>query len=405
MDKEKRCSSRKIRKSCLKDPEICKWTSDSCTFIAKIKFPRCKCRKYNFTCEKDMNCKWHNDKCYYNSSKQIAKVLPVELTESKTIFHQRLLKQNIVSMLEPLINKNISNTLVRLEKHRIITSFLNQIDYGCINNNYSIHDFFDISTDLNAKSYVLVKGKGFGRSFKIFAKTINNNPDEIEALYCMSEIVIKKQFRHFPLLYINNKCFTYYSHQSIIFSEYTEGTLSEWMLKSKHNISNYMSALFQIYMAISMFLTMGFHLDNISWHNFSYLTTDNNGGWWWYQINDKNFYIKDEGHLWLFSNITSCKKKHSDKGFDPETFIMISKYFKHKQIDNILPNLLKIIVNTIIVESHKHKFFSFDNIFKISIQCYKSFYVYERTAQANKCPISLTTPNKLLNKTPFVIKN
>jgi len=141
------------------------------------------------------------------------------------------------------------------------------------------------------------------------------NKNEYEILKELSEIVLTEQIQHFPLTYGHLLCYNDYKSNSdnrnrliITYNELANGDYKMFYKKFYDNDKLILNAFTQIFISIMFFeyyLSM-FHND--AHHgNFLFHKIDK-GGYFYYKIYDVDYYIKNEGYVWLIWDFGLVKK-------------------------------------------------------------------------------------------------
>jgi len=236
---------------------------------------------------------------------------------------------NYKTVEPPLFKKTRFNE--RFELYNNITSNLNN-EKIISNNCLEIPKISDIKYIID-KNIILEKQIGspsvMGSIFlSHYKKDVNNkfatkfadpifpaNKNEYEILKELTKIVLTEQIPHFPLTYGHLLCYNDYNSNSdnrnrliITYNELANGDYKMFYKKFYDNDKLILNAFTQIFISIMFFeyyLSM-FHNDahhgNFLFHKI------NKGGYFYYKIYDVDYYIKNEGYVWLIWDFGLVKK-------------------------------------------------------------------------------------------------
>lgn len=275
---------------------------------------------------------------------------------------KQLLFNEKYKTVEPPLYTNSKNKDInkRIELYKIITSYLNKekiLSKNCL----EIPNISDIKYIIN-ENIILEKQIGspsvVGSIFLSHYKNdINNkfatkfadpffstNINEYKILKQLSNIVLKEQIPHFPLTYGHLLCYNDYHknihHNRLIitYNELANGDYKMFYKKFYNNDELILNAFTQIFMSIMFFeyyLSM-FHNDahhgNFLFHKIE------KGGYFHYKLYDIDYYIKNEGYMWLIWDFGLVKKfeKNNDASIIRDYRRIINAFM------NIPENLVKI---------------------------------------------------------------
>ena len=273
----------------------------------------------------ELNEKAIND--IYNEMNKIRPILPIK-NKIKDLF-----KNNKYKTIEPPLYINSKNKDInhRIELYKTITSNLNKekiLSKNCLeipnisDIKYIIDDNIILEKQIGSPSVV---GTIFLSHYK---KDVNNkfatkfadpffsaNINEYKILKQLSKIVLIEQIPHFPLSYGHLLCYNDYhkkndNHNRLIISynELANGDYKMFYKKFYDNDELILNAFTQIFISIMFFeyyLSM-FHNDahhgNFLFHKIE------KGGYFYYNIYDTDYYIKNEGYMWLIWDFGLVKK-------------------------------------------------------------------------------------------------
>lgn len=342
-----------------------------------------------------------NEKSINNIYDEINKIEPI--LPIKNRFKKILLYKNYKT-IEPPLYKNLKNKDInnRIKLYKTITSYLNNekiLSKDCL----EIPNISDVKYIID-KNIILEKQIGspsvVGSIFLSHYKNdINNkfatkfadpffstNINEYKILRQLTKIVLLKQIPHFPLSYGYLLCYNDYNKNNdyrnrliITYNELANGDYKMFYKKFYNNDTLILNAFTQIYISIMFFqyyLSM-FHNDahhgNFLFHKIE------KGGYFHYRIYNVDYYIKNEGYIWLIWDFGLVKTSSSDKENRLDDYFRVNSFFKPSRSYND-PNkfaLVKSFVSKLsnieylhreLYENSDKKFFlelllRFDNLF------------------------------------------
>jgi hypothetical protein len=241
---------------------------------------------------------------------------------------------------------------------------------------------------------------------KFIIKIVNNNIaniNDITILKFLTTKVIESYCPHFPICYGSLECNNDYSiikdndKDKIILlqiNEINNGDLYDYFknVKNKHILNTISQLLLSI---------MFFHYYTKSSHllcyssNFQYHKIKK-GGYFHYNIYGKDYYLKNNGYLWIitdFTNVRNYDKEHIRVDYDFITLLQdirsdFKDYFKNSDfeiISELYDNLGKYF------NSRKYKYF-----YDINNEILNYLIKYNKSFKTKK-------PSNIINKKPFII--
>lgn len=271
-----------------------------------------------------------NEKAINNIYDEINKIEPI--LPIKNRFKKLLLYKNYKT-IEPPLYKNLKNKDInnRIKLYKTITSYLNNqkiLSKDCL----EIPNISDVKYIID-KNIILEKQIGspsvVGSIFLSHYKNdINNkfatkfadpffstNINEYKILRQLTKLVLLKEIPHFPLSYGHLLCYNDYNKNNdyrnrliITYNELANGDYKMFYKKFYNNDTLILNAFTQIYISIMFFqyyLSM-FHNDahhgNFLFHKIE------KGGYFHYRIYNVDYYIKNEGYIWLIWDFGLVKK-------------------------------------------------------------------------------------------------
>ena len=258
------------------------------------------------------------------------KIKPLNLIKNKLkqIFEKRGYKT-----IEPPLYLNSKNKDInhRIEVYDIISSYLNNakvLSKNCL----EIPKISDIKYIID-KNIILEKQIGspsvMGSIFLSHYKNdINNkfatkfsnplysdNITEYKILKELSDIVLIEQIPHFPLSYGHLLCYNDYNrddvdihHLLITYNELANGDYKMFYKKFYNNDELILNAFTQIFICIMFFENYLSMFHNDAHHGNFLFHKIEKGGYFFYNIYDTDYYIKNEGYMWLIWDFGLVKK-------------------------------------------------------------------------------------------------
>lgn len=169
-----------------------------------------------------------------------------------------------------------------------------------------------------------VRPKEYIVAAKLLCNSTSNNK-EIRILKKVTNIILKKETIHFPIMYFTHQlsktptmsnsllpsalsdCNVFH----IVFNEMFSGDLKMIMKKKKHDLTFVMNTVTQIFFSISNFshYTGNIHKD-AHWGNFLYHKIKP-GGYFHYKVNNLDVYLENIGYIWVIWDYGFAKKMTS----------------------------------------------------------------------------------------------
>jgi len=299
-----------------------------------------------------------NEKEITNIYKEINRIQPI--SPLKKNFFNLLKKRNYKTIEPPLYihskNKDINN---RIELYNKITSYLKKeklVSKNCIQN-VNINDVKYIID----KNIILEKRIGsqsvMGTIFLSHYLNDNNNKfatkfadslystniNEYKVLRKLTEIVLLEQIPHFPMTYGHLLCYNNnkeINHNGLIitYNELANGDYKMFYKKFYNDDKLILNAFTQIFISIMFFEYYMSMFHNDAHHgNFLFHKIDK-GGYFHYNIYNKDYYIKNEGYIWLIWDFGLVKnfKKNNDASIIRDYRRIINAFM------NMPDNMIKI---------------------------------------------------------------
>lgn len=370
---EKKCKTAWRRKECM-DHADCIWKDSKCIDpnappkpskrVTSVKQPKSvSCRSLRKAeCAVEKECVWDRGckplKAVVGSP-ILEKEKPQPVVENslnlasadKRKLKQLRLRMALRKALSPVLKKDAADVPKRLKEYAMVKNYMSSVP-PCLtskpNGKFFLGDRIDLTKRIGSPSVYgivyLTKGMGFGRLLKVATKCMAVSPDntkEIQVLNALTDEVKRSGFQHFPLFYFNKKCNVPLCQQQdadcpaeflkqpyyVVMSELAQGDLKSWLHEDTHKLTEYTSALFQIYMALAKFHSMGLSHNDAHWGNFLYHKVKP-GGYWWYKAGSHHFYIKNTGQLWVLWDF-GFAKKHSSPTYMCSDFRRITSAFRY----------------------------------------------------------------------------
>lgn len=271
-----------------------------------------------------------NDRAIGNIFDEINQIKPIFPVKNRI---KKFLRNERYKTIEPPLflnskNKDINN---RIELYKKITSYLENekiLSKNCL----EIPNISDIKYIID-KNIILEKQIGspsvVGSIFLSHYRNDANNKfatkfadpffttniNEYKILRQLSKIVLTEQIPHFPLSYGHLLCYNDYHKKNdyqnrliITYNELANGDYKMFYKKFYNNDELILNAFTQIFISIMFFeyyLSM-FHNDahhgNFLFHKIE------KGGYFYYKLYDTDYYIKNEGYIWLIWDFGLVKK-------------------------------------------------------------------------------------------------
>lgn len=278
-----------------------------------------------------------NEKGIEDIFNKISIINPLNPIKNRII---NLLKKHKYKTIEPPIylnskNKNINN---RIELYKIIRTNLNKqkiLSINCLeipkisNVKYIIDKNIILEKQIGSPS---VMGTIFLAHYKDDIKNkfaikfadpfLQNNINEYKILKELTKIVLIEKIPHFPLSYGHLLCYNDYNNNYdnfnrliITYNELANGDYKMFYKKFYNNDKLILNAFTQIYMSIMFFEYYLLMFHNDAHHGNFLFHKIEKGGYFYYKIYDIDYYLKNEGYMWLiwdFGLVKKFEKKNSN---------------------------------------------------------------------------------------------
>jgi hypothetical protein len=228
----------------------------------------------------------------------------------------RMALKNLIS---PMIHRNSNNIEDRIQYKNNVVEYLDNISSHTLikkrDHTFNLDDRIIFSRRMISISrYGLIyiaKDQGIGNIYKMVAKLLPSGGKEV----LLNHELGYMPFINLPILYkiihfdsniiVKNKSL----QLDLIINEIPDGDLKTW-LKITHDESNYISCIFQIFLALCFLNSHGISHNNCHWGNIQYNTVTP-GGYWHYILNGDPIYIQNCGELWTLWDYSGLKKVES----------------------------------------------------------------------------------------------
>ena len=272
---------------------------------------------------------------------------------------RKIIKKNVISAL----NRAPSNFDERIKKYNMYYKYLSKYNINqCLNIEGKKND--NITYSLANDNIKLVKkigkdgaygaiyeskGKSEGELFKFASKIMEVNDDnlnEIKILKEVTNIVLRKNNPHFPIMYYNFICNNLQENANlppyvnnkkyyVNINELASGDASEYILNNNMNEILMNNAIVQIFISIFSFHSIGYIHTDTHWGNFLYHKVKP-GGFIQYIINGRDLYIPNIGYLWVIWDFSFVDKFTTKDYMTDYLLIMNSlKLFRNESVDKI----------------------------------------------------------------------
>lgn len=423
-EKQIRCKARKSKPTCESNPDVCVWEGENCSYKNPAKKP-CGNKKKESTCHKDADCEWKDDGCT-QKKKNVHKTTSLA-PEDKQRLQQLRLRMRVRTLIQPFARKNPADPKNRMRTYDVAKTYLDKtkkcLTWDGVTKRLLMGDVIDLTQRIGTPSkygiVYLSQGKGMGRLIKVACKLMainKSNRDEIAILDKVSHEVTDNNFMNFPMMYASIECDKPVCTRRtpecpsdvlkrkyfVVFNELADGDLKQWLhIDSPHTVDEYLSALFQIYMALAKLGSMNYVHNDMHWGNALYHQVPA-GGWWWYRVAGTDYYIRNTGQMWViwdFGMVKRTRGQHAN-GFYPKTdFYRIIHAFLHKNRGGWMedkqhfPHEVMDVAKNILSYTKQFPHVSFESIFA------------EATKSGVPLPIGSQVPSgdRVLNDQPFII--
>jgi len=267
------------------------------------------------------------------------------------------------------------------------------------------------------------------------------NMNEYEILKELTNITLTEQIPHFPLTYGHLLCYNDYNSNSdnrtrliITYNELANGDYKMFYKKFYDNDKLILNAFTQIFISIMFFeyyLSM-FHND--AHHgNFLYHKIDE-GGYFYYKIYDVDYYIKNEGYIWLIWDFGLVKKfeKNNDATIIrdyrriinafmniPDNSVKIKDFFLNINNDDIIKLFYNIFIGygwisnkypysdkiNFIIKDFLHLLEEARNITDLSAIPLFNKLLLEMMIKHNLITTKRPNNDEIINLSPYIIEN
>jgi hypothetical protein len=267
------------------------------------------------------------------------------------------------------------------------------------------------------------------------------NINEYKVLKKLTDIVLTEKIPHFPLTYGHLLCYNDYNSKRdyknrliITYNELANGDYKMFYKKFYDNDKLILNAFTQIFISIMFFeyyLSM-FHND--AHHgNFLYHKIDE-GGYFYYKIYDVDYYIKNEGYVWLIWDFGLVKKfeKNNDATIIrdyrriinafmniPDNSVKIKDFFLNINNDDIIKQFYNIFIGygwisnkypysdkiNFIIKDFLHLLEEARNITDLSAIPLFNKLLLEMMIKHNLITTKRPNNDEIINLSPYIIEN